>query len=76
MIGGSNLSKSNIKDNHQLNYYAKKLHVDLFIKLQLYAQLHKTERLRALNDTIFSDELQRAIGFESISFSQIGRRLH
>ena len=61
---------------HQLNYYTKKLHMASFMKLLLYAQLHETESLRALSDAVFSDELQRAIGLESISFSQLGRRLN
>lgn len=62
--------------SHQLNYYTKKLHVASFMKLLLYAQLHETESLRALSDAVFSDDLQRTIGFKSISFSQLGRRLN
>lgn len=61
---------------HQLDYYTKKLHMDSFMKLLLYAQLHETESLRALSAAVFSDDLQKAIGFESISFSQLGRRLN
>lgn len=104
MVGGSNLSKSKIKDNrmdkftrktsfeqwfsflnlslfeeqvktHQLNYYTKKLYMASFMKLLLYAGLHETESLRALSDAVFSEDLQRATGLESISFSQLGRRL-
>lgn len=60
----------------QLDYYTKKLHMASFMKLLLFAQLHGTESLRALSDAVFSDELQNAIGFESISFSQLGRRLN
>ena len=47
-----------------------------FMKLLLYAQLHETESLRALSDAVFSEELQRATGLESISFSQLGRRIN
>src|SRR5690606_31526395 len=61
---------------HQLNYYTKKLYMSSFMKLLLYAQLHETESLRALSDAVFSDELQCATGFESISFSPLGRRLN
>ncbi|MCP1143174.1 IS4 family transposase [Lysinibacillus endophyticus] len=61
---------------HQLNYYTKKLYMASFMKLLLYAQLHETESLRALSDAVFSDDLQRTIGFESISFSQLGRRIN
>jgi len=61
---------------YQLDYYTKKLYMASFMKLLLYAQLHETESLRALSDAIFSDELQCATGLESISFSQLGRRLN
>ncbi|KYC92887.1 MULTISPECIES: IS4 family transposase [Bacillales] len=61
---------------HQLNYYTKKLYMASFMKLLLYAQLHETESLRALSDAVFSDDLQRATGVESISFSQLGRRIN
>ena len=64
-----------VKTN-QLNYYTKKLYMASFMKLLLYAQLHETESLRALSDAVFSEELQRATGLESISFSQLGRRLN
>ncbi|RKI97983.1 IS4/IS5 family transposase, partial [Butyricicoccus sp. 1XD8-22] len=39
-------------------------------------QLHETESLRALSDSVFSEELQNATFLESISFSQLGRRLN
>ena len=61
---------------HQLNYYTKKLYMASFMKLLLYAQLHETESLRALSDAVFLEELQRATGLESISFSQLGRRIN
>ncbi|MBQ0140136.1 MAG: IS4 family transposase [Kurthia sp.] len=61
---------------HQLNYYTKKLHVASFLKLLLFAQLNETESLRAVSDTLFSDDLQKATDLESISFSQLGRRLN
>ena len=64
-----------VKTN-QLNYYSKKLYMASFMKLLLYAQLHETESLRALSDAVFSEELQRATGLQSISFSQLGRRIN
>ncbi len=64
-----------VKTN-QLNYYTKKLYMASFMKLLLYAQLHETESLRALSDAVFSKELQRATGLQSISFSQLGRRIN
>lgn len=60
---------------HCLDHYTKKLHMDSFTKLLLYAQLHETESLRAVSDSVFSEELQKATGLDSISFSQLGRRL-
>ena len=61
---------------YQLNYYTKKLHMASFLKLLLFAQLNETESLRAVSDTLFSDDLQKATDLESISFSQLGRRLN
>lgn len=61
---------------YQLDYYTKKLYMQSFMSLLLYAQLHETESLRALSDAVFSDDLQKEIGFQSISFSQLGRRLN
>jgi len=61
---------------HQLNYYTKKLHIASFLKLLLFAQLNETESLRAISDTLLSDDLQKATYLESISFSQLGRRLN
>lgn len=60
----------------QLNYYTKKLHMTSFMRLLLFAQLHETESLRALSDGVFSVELQNATNLDSISFSQLGRRLN
>lgn len=61
---------------HQLNRYTKKLYMASFMKLLLFAQLHEIESLRALSDAVFSEELQRTTGLESISFSQLGRRIN
>ena len=63
-------------EKHQLNYYTKKLYMASFLKLLLFAQLNETESLRAVSDTLFSDDLQKATCLESISFSQLGRRLN
>ena len=61
---------------HQLNYYTKKLHIASFLRLLLFAQLNETESLRALSDTLLSDDLQKETYLKSISFSQLGRRLN
>src|SRR5699024_11920672 len=37
---------------------------------------HETESLRALSDAVFSDDLQQDTRIDSISFSQLGRRLN
>lgn len=63
-------------ETHQLNYYTKKLHTASFLKLLVFAQLNETESLRAVSETLFSDDLQKATDLESISFSQLGRRLN
>lgn len=60
---------------HCLDHYTKKLHMASFTKLLLYAQLHETVSLRAISDSVFSEELQEATCLDSISFSQLGRRL-
>ncbi|MUV36327.1 putative transposase [Lentibacillus sp. JNUCC-1] len=61
---------------HRLDHYTKKLYMDSFMSLLLYAQLHEIESLRALSDAVFSEELQRSAGLDTISFSQLGRRLN
>lgn len=63
-------------ESYQLNYYTKKLYIASFLKLLVFAQLNETESLRAVSDTLFSDDLQKATELESISFSQLGRRLN
>lgn len=63
-------------ESYQLNTYTKKLYIDSFLKLFVFAQLNETESLRAVSDTLFSDDLQKTTDLESISFSQLGRRLN
>ncbi|AXI00769.1 IS4 family transposase [Sporosarcina sp. PTS2304] len=60
---------------HCLDHNTKKLHMTSFMDLLLYAQLHETESLRAVSDSVFSEELQEARNLDSISFSQLSRRL-
>lgn len=74
----SQISAELFKENvnaYRLDYYTKKLYMASFTKLLLYAQLHETESLRAISDCVFSEELQEATNLDSISFSQLGRRL-
>jgi IS4 transposase len=56
------------------DYYTKKLTTEAYIKLLLFAQLHETESLQAISDALLDDELQKALGFESISTSQLSRK--
>lgn len=63
-------------ETHQLNYYTKKLHMDSFLKLLLFAQLNETESMRDVQLKLFSDELQKTTKLEAISFSQLSRRLN
>ena len=72
----SSTQMEKLVENHQLNYYTKKLHIASFLRLLLFAQLNETESLRAISDTLLSDDLQKATYLESISFSQLGRRLN
>src|SRR5699024_1845473 len=68
------LFDNQVKDLY-LGYYTKKLYMKAFIPLLLYAQLHETDSLRSISDAMFADELPQASGLDSISFSQLGKRL-
>ncbi len=61
-------------EKDKLDYYTKKLTTESFIKRLLYAQLHETESLQAMSDTLLNDDLQKVLGFESISASQLSRK--
>ncbi|MCT6923502.1 DUF4372 domain-containing protein, partial [Metasolibacillus sp.] len=54
-------------ETHHLNTYTKKLHITSFLKLLVFAQLNEIESLRAVSETLFSDDLQKATDLESIS---------
>lgn len=56
------------------DYYTKKLTTESYIKLLLFAQLHEVESLEAMSDALLDEELQKALGFESISASQLSRK--
>lgn len=61
-------------EKHKQDYYTKKLTTDAFIKLLLFAQLHETESLHAMSDALLNEDLQKTLGFESISASQLSRK--
>ena len=56
------------------DYYTKKLTTEPFLKIMLFAQLHETESLHAISDALLDDDFQKAVGFESISASQLSRK--
>ena len=60
----------------KLAYYTKKLKTDSFLKLLLFAQLQEVESLHELSDCLFDDQLQKGIDLDSISISQLSRRLN
>lgn len=60
----------------KLDYYTKKLTTESFLKLLLFAQLEEIESLHVLSDCLFDDQLQKGIDLNSISISQLSRRLN
>src|SRR5690625_1615290 len=56
------------------DYYTKKLTTEAYLKLMLFSQLHETESLHAMSDALLDDDLQKALGIESISASQLSRK--
>ena len=69
------LFEENVK-TMKLDAYTKKLTTESFLKLLLYAQLHETESLHALSDCLFDEQLQAGATLDSISVSQLSRRLN
>jgi len=55
--------------------YVKKFSAFKFIPLMIYAQLNQFPSLRAISSSLNSEELRKIIGLESISHSQISRKL-
>lgn len=52
----------------------KKLTTEAYIKLMLLAQLQGFESLEDMSDALIDDGLQKALGFKSISKSQLSRK--
>ena len=69
------LFEENVK-TMKLDHYTKKLTADSFLKLLLFSQLNEIESLHALSDCLFDDQLQIATNLDSISVSQLSRRLN
>ena len=57
----------------KLDYYTKKLTTESFLKLMLFAQLQEVD---ALGDCLFDNQFQKEINLDSISISQLSRRLN
>lgn len=58
------------------NRYTKKLTMDAFLKLMLLAQVEQSDSLYDIQTKLLNDDLQREVGFDSISISQLSRRLN
>lgn len=69
------LVEENVK-TMKLDYYTKKLTTESFLKLLLFSQLQEVESLHALADCLFDDQLQKEVDLDSISISQLSRRLN
>jgi len=59
----------------EVDKYVKKLTTIQLIQLIAYAQIQQQECLREISDNFHNPDFQTNIGLESISFSQISRRL-
>ncbi|WP_335870931.1 IS4 family transposase [Bacillus sp. 2205SS5-2] len=60
----------------QYNRYTKKLTMDSFLKLMLFAQVKQSDSLYDLRDALIDDDFQQGVNIESISVSQLSRRLN
>lgn len=58
----------------KLDHYTKKLTTESYLKLMLLAHLDEWDSLHEMSDALVDEELQKAVGFESISVSQLSRR--
>jgi hypothetical protein len=54
----------------ELDKYPKKLTTVAYLLAFLHALLHEKKSLRAISDVILDENLQKALGLESISFLQ------
>lgn len=61
-------------DFHKQDRYTKKLTTQSFVLLMLYSHLNEKESLHAIEAAIADDNLQNALGFSSISVSQLSRK--
>lgn len=58
------------------NRYTKKLKMDSFLKLMLFAQIKQLDSLYDISDALFDADFQQEANLDSISVSQLSRRLN
>lgn len=74
-VGPINFDKIKILvDSYKQDHYTKKLTTQSFILLMLYSHLTKKESLYAIEAAFADEDLQKTIGFTSISVSQLSRK--
>ena len=61
-------------DFHKQDHYTKKLTTQSFVLLMLYSHLNEKESLYAMEAALADENLQNALGFSSISVSQLSRK--
>ncbi|UOQ91915.1 IS4 family transposase [Halobacillus shinanisalinarum] len=54
--------------------YVKKCSFESYLKLMVYAHLEEVKSLHALKEELLDDQLQKELGFESLSISQVSRK--
>lgn len=74
-ISLKNLSQKAQMGIKQFNRYSKKLSFDSFLKLFTFAVNEELESLRHIDESLLAPELQAAVDLESISYSQLSRKL-
>lgn len=62
-----------VKEQKQ-DYYTKKLTTEAYVKLMVFSQLYEFDSLEAMSDALLDEDFQKAVGFESISASQLSRK--
>ena len=74
-VGPINFEKLNKSiDFNKQDHYTKKLTTQSFVLLMLYSHLNEMESLYAMESALADDNLQNALGFSSISVSQLSRK--
>ena len=64
------------RENIEIRSLYKKINDGIIPKITIFAQLHKIESLHALTDCLFDEQLQKGVDLDSISISQLSRRLN